>query len=105
MLLVLLTKMSPVSRETPLEQLTDDRLSEIKKRMLFGGDWRRTPVESGQINGLTFQRFGWLGSLANVPRKVHGFIYTARDGDVFLAFLFSAPSRAMPTPWASATPR
>ncbi len=85
-LAVFLREIPADARDTPLEQITDEVLSAMKEEMHFGADWQQSPVESGRINGLTFQRFAWQGNIANAPRKAHGYIYTARDGGVFLMF-------------------
>jgi hypothetical protein len=88
LLLLCLQKLSPEAQNMPLEQLTDARLSKLKEAMRFRGDWQQTPIESGQINGLTFQRFAWQANNGAAP-KSHGFVYAGRDGGVLLIFFSS----------------
>ena len=87
MLAVFTLEIRPEERSVPLEQLTDEILARFKKGISVGGDWQQTPVESGRIGGLTFQRSAWQSGIANAPRKAHGYMYSGRDGDVFLMFL------------------
>ena len=59
------------------EQLVASALASLKR----GHDaWTQTPVEQGQINGISFARAYWTGTERQLKRKLRGVAYMAVDG-------------------------
>jgi hypothetical protein len=69
-----------VATKATLEQFLDSMLNGVKIRRT---NWKQTAVERGQVNGRTFLRARWSGTIKDW--KMHGFMYVTRDGDTFIA--------------------
>ncbi|HYV35329.1 MAG TPA: hypothetical protein VE988_06470 [Gemmataceae bacterium] len=80
-LLVMILKPPPNIPKRSLEQFHAEMLKGIENRRK---SWSPSAIEQGQINGLTFVRTYWSGTDSTSGKKMHGFKYSAIDGEIYI---------------------
>ncbi len=89
---LMLTIASPAAgsadSSTTVDQFSELILSSLRQSTGIAG-WRQTPNESGQINGVTFVRVNWGGTLGRASEPDHGFLFVGKDGSTFITMLAS----------------
>ena len=95
-----------MGRKITAEQLLANALNSQKRGYT---EWTQTAVERGRINGLTFARAYWTGTLGTGTsgqdkRKLRGVSYFAVDGSLMIVLTAQDAGRANDKPTDASTP-
>lgn len=90
-----------MGRKITAEQLLANALNSQKRGY---DDWTQTAVERGRINGLTFARAYWTGTLGQDKRKLRGVSYFAVDGSLMIVLTAQDAGRANDKPTDASAP-
>jgi hypothetical protein len=80
-LTVMLVTIPPEGRTVSAEVLMDKTVASLKRRY---ADCQMGPVESGLVNGMAFSRAGFQGTPQEVPAKLHGRVFSGKQGDTWI---------------------
>lgn len=66
------------AKKYTLPQFLDKTMESVQRRRT---NWKRTPAETGIVNGVSFRRARWSGINTQIGLKMHGFNYVTVVGN------------------------